>query len=145
MRDVGLAVLVQADEVWNALCVVDVSLVFRVAVGDERRWVVDVGVVGNCTVVLCDGTWYIELLWVEVAGIRRGWGWCILACIVGECIGDSGNTLYTDVVFHLVVSVGVATRIWRLSWAGGCGEVGVVAAVIRGGVLHLSGGSGQEW
>ena len=36
--------------------------------------------------------------------------------------------LVTDVVFHLVVNVG----------AGGCGEVGVVTAVIRGGVQHLS-------
>ena len=56
VRDVGLAVRVQSDEGWNAVCVVDVILVFRVAVRDERRWVVGVGVVGNCEVVLCDGT-----------------------------------------------------------------------------------------
>ena len=53
-----------------------------------------------------------------------------MACVEGECIGDnSGDTLVTDVVFHLVINVGVATRRWRLSWAGGFGEGGVVAAV----------------
>jgi len=89
------------------------------------------GVVGNCEVMLCDGTYYIELMWVEVAGVRSWLGGCILACVEGECIGDGGNTLITDVVFHLVVDVGVATRGWWLSWAGGCGEVGVVTAVVR--------------
>ena len=64
MRDDGLAVLVQADEVWNAVRVVDVRLVFRVAGGYERRWVVGVGIVCDCTVVLCDCTWYIEFIWV---------------------------------------------------------------------------------
>ena len=56
MSEVGLAVRVQANERWNAVYVADVILVFRVAVGDERRWVVGVGVVGKCEVILCDGT-----------------------------------------------------------------------------------------
>ena len=62
-----------------------------------------------------------------------------------ERVGDGGNALVADVVFHLVVNVGVAAGRWRLSWAGGCGEVGVVTAVVRGGVLHLGGGARQEW
>ena len=76
------------------------------------------GVVGNCEVMLCDGTYYIELIWVEVAGVRSCLGGCILACVGGECVGDGGNTLVKDVVFHLVVDVEVATRGWWLSWAG---------------------------
>ena len=68
MSDVGLFVRVQADERWSAVCVVGVILVFCVAVGDERRRVVVFGVVGNCEVMLCDGTYYIELMWGEVAG-----------------------------------------------------------------------------
>ena len=106
---------------------------------------VGVGVVGNYEVVLCDGTEYVELVWVGVV-VLRGWlCGCVLAGVEGECMGDGGNALVADVVFHLVVDVGVAARRWRLSWAGGCGEVGVVTAVIRGGVLHLGGGSRQEW
>ena len=62
-----------------------------------------------------------------------------------ERVGDGGNALVADVVFHLVIDVGVAARRWRLSWAGGCGEVGFITAVIRGGVLHLGGGSRQKW
>ena len=38
MGDVGVAVRVQSDEGWDAVGVVDVILVFRVAVRDERRW-----------------------------------------------------------------------------------------------------------
>ena len=62
-----MVVRVQADERWNAACDVGVILVFRVAVGDERRWVVVFGVVGNCEVMLCDGTYSIELIWVVVS------------------------------------------------------------------------------
>ena len=50
-----MAVRVRSDEGWSAVGVVDVILVFRVAVRDERRWVVGVEVVGNYEVVLCDG------------------------------------------------------------------------------------------
>ena len=50
--DFGMVVRVQSDERWS---VVGVILVFRVAVRDERRWVVVVGVVGNDEVVFCDG------------------------------------------------------------------------------------------
>ena len=50
-----MAIRVQSDEGWNAVGVVDVILVLRVAVRDERRWV-GVGVVGIYEVVLCDGT-----------------------------------------------------------------------------------------
>ena len=119
-------VRVQSDEGWDAVGVVDVILVFRVAVRDERRWVVGVGVVGNYEVVLCDGMEYVELVWVGVV-VLRGWlCGCVLAGVEGECMGDGGNALVADVVFHLVVDVGVAARRWRLSWAGGCGKVGVV-------------------
>ena len=110
---------VQADERWNACCVVGVNLVLCVAVGDERRWVFVYGVVGNCEVMLCDSTYYIELMLVEVAGVRNWLGGCILAWGEGECTGDGGDTLITDVVFHLVVNVGAATRGWWLSWSGG--------------------------
>jgi hypothetical protein len=77
------------------------------------------GVVGNCEVMLCDSTYYIELMLVEVAGVRNWLGGCILAWGEGECTGDGGDTLITDVVFHLVVNVGAATRGWWLSWSGG--------------------------
>ena len=77
-------------------------------------------------------------------GVRSWLSGCVLAGVEVECIGDGGNALVADVVVHLVVDVGVAARRWRLSWAEGCGEVGVVTAVIRGGILHLGGGSGQE-
>ena len=53
--DFGMAVRVRSDEGWSAVGVVDVILVFRVAVRDERRWVVGVEVVGNYEVVFCDG------------------------------------------------------------------------------------------
>ena len=47
----------------------------------------------------------------------RSWlGDCFLACVEGECIGNGGNTLITDVVFHLVVDVGMGVlgrRLWR--------------------------------
>ena len=47
-----MVVRVQSGERWS---VVGVILVFRVAVSDERRWVVVVGVVGNDEVVFRDG------------------------------------------------------------------------------------------
>ena len=64
----------------------------------------------------------------------------------GADVDDSGITLITDVAFHLVVNVGVDTRRWwLLAGGGGRGEAGVIGAVIlRRGVLHLGGGSGQE-
>ena len=52
MGDCGMVVRVQSDERWG---VVGVILVFRVAVRNERRWVVVVGVIGNDEVVFCDG------------------------------------------------------------------------------------------
>jgi hypothetical protein len=122
----------------------------RVAVWYERGWLVGVCVVVIVELVFCDGA---VLICDSALGSKVGRvGWCYscdwggvrLCDVVGVgvvvgCVDEGGDALVTDVAVHLVVDVGVAARRWWLTGAGGRGKARVIAAVVRGGVVHLSG------
>jgi hypothetical protein len=124
-----------------------VGVVVRVTVRDKRGRFIEVGIVGHRVMVCCNGTVDVDMEEVAMGIARDGAGvglwWCRKCVERGRVVNvdDGGHALVTDIAFYLVVNVGVAARGWWVARAGCRGEVGVVAAVVRGGIVHLGRGS----
>ena len=105
------------------------------------------GSLASARVVCCDRAVDVEVKEVKMASVGAGAGIVVMWCRGcdeygrGSGVDDGGHALVTDVAVYLVVDVGVSVGRRWVSGAGSCGEAGVVATVVRGGVLHLGRGS----